>query len=62
MPISLAKGQKMSLTKDNPSLSKITVGLGWDVNKYSGGAEFDLDASVFICGANGKCRNDNENC
>lgn len=60
MPISLAKGQKMSLTKDNPSLSKITVGLGWDVNKYSGGAEFDLDASVFICGANGKCRNDND--
>lgn len=60
MSVNLSKGQKMSLTKDNPSLSKITVGLGWDVNQYSGGAEFDLDASVFVCGANGKCRNDND--
>lgn len=60
MPINLTKGEKISLTKDNPSLSKITVGLGWDVNKYSGGAEFDLDASVFVCGQNGKCRTEKD--
>lgn len=58
MSISLSKGQKISLTKDNPSLSKITIGLGWDVNKYSGGYDFDLDASVFECGMNGKCRSE----
>ena len=48
MAISLAKGQKVDLTKTNPGLSKVVVGLGWDVNKYDGGQDFDLDASVFL--------------
>ncbi|WP_203247733.1 TerD family protein [Sporosarcina beigongshangi] len=52
--ISLAKGQKVDLTKTNPGLSKLVVGLGWDVNKYDGGQDFDLDASVFLLNANGK--------
>lgn len=55
MAINLSKGQKVSLTKDNPSLSNITVGLGWDVNAFDSGADFDLDASVFMVGENGKC-------
>nr|WP_297278970.1 TerD family protein [uncultured Butyricicoccus sp.] len=54
MPISLQKGQKVDLTKGNPSLKHVLVGLGWDVNKYDGGAEFDLDASAFLLGANGQ--------
>lgn len=52
--ISLAKGQKVDLTKTNPGLSKVIVGLGWDVNKYDGGQDFDLDASVFLLDAGGK--------
>ncbi|MBM7702492.1 TerD family protein [Metabacillus iocasae] len=55
MAISLAKGQKVDLTKGNPGLTKVTVGLGWDVNKYDGGQDFDLDASAFLLDANGKC-------
>ena len=31
------------------------VGLGWDVNAYDSGAEYDLDAAVFMTGADGKC-------
>jgi tellurium resistance protein TerD len=31
------------------------VGLGWDVNAYDSGADFDLDAAAFMVGANGKC-------
>lgn len=54
--ISLVKGERVSLTKDNPNLDKIHVGLGWDVNA-SGGADFDLDASVFMLGASGKVEN-----
>ena len=54
MPINLSKGQKVSLTKDNPGLSKIQVGLGWDVNAFDSGVDFDLDASAFMCGSNGK--------
>ncbi|MFS0655403.1 TerD family protein [Bacillus sp. 179-C3.3 HS] len=54
MGISLAKGQKIDLTKTNPGLTKVVVGLGWDVNKYDGGHDFDLDASVFLLDANGK--------
>lgn len=54
MAISLAKGQKVDLTKTNPGLTKVVVGLGWDTNKYDGGKDFDLDSSVFLLGENGK--------
>ena len=54
MPINLSKGQKVDLTKGNPGLKNIMVGLGWDVNAFDSGADFDLDASAFLCGANGK--------
>ncbi len=57
MPISLQKGQKVDLTKGNPSLKHILVGLGWDVNRYDGGFAFDLDASAFLLGANGQTPN-----
>ena len=55
MPINLSKGQKVDLTKGNASLKHIMVGLGWDVNAFDSGSDFDLDASAFMCGANGKC-------
>lgn len=58
MAVNLRKGQKVDLTKGNPGLSKLTVGLGWDVNRYDGGADFDLDASAFLLGANGKVNQD----
>ncbi|QSF45438.1 TerD family protein [Paenibacillus tianjinensis] len=54
MAINLSKGQKIDLTKSNPGLTKITVGLGWDTNKYDGGKDFDLDVSVFLTNASGK--------
>ena len=54
MAINLSKGQKVDLTKSNPGLSNVIVGLGWDTNKYDGGQDFDLDSSVFLLGANGK--------
>ncbi|WP_407310796.1 TerD family protein [Desulfosporosinus sp. SB140] len=54
MIISLQKGQKIDLTKGNPGLSKIVVGLGWDTNKYSGRADFDLDASAFLLDKNSR--------
>ena len=60
MPVSLAKGQKVSLTKGNPGLNKVVVGLGWDVNAFDSGFDFDLDASVFMVGANGKCPTEKE--
>ena len=55
MPINLAKGQKVDLTKGNPGLKSVMVGLGWDVNTFNTGADFDLDASAFLLGANAKC-------
>lgn len=54
MPINLQKGQKVDLTKGNPGLKKLLVGLGWDVNHYDGGADFDLDAAAFMLAENGK--------
>ncbi|WP_366927915.1 TerD family protein [Clostridium sp.] len=58
--ISLKKGQKVDLTKTNPGLVNVIVGLGWDTNKYDGGAAFDLDAAAFLVGANGKVTSDND--
>ncbi|MDO4176835.1 MAG: TerD family protein [Bacillota bacterium] len=60
MAVNLSKGQKVSLTKGNPGLSKIVVGLGWDTNKYDGGFDFDLDAAAFLLGANGKVTSDSD--
>lgn len=60
MPISLQKGQKVDLTKTNPGLTKVIVGLGWDTNKYDGGFDFDLDAAAFILNESGKVRSDND--
>lgn len=55
MPVNLTKGQKVSLTKGNPGLKNVVVGLGWDVNAFDTGAAFDLDASAFMLAENGKC-------
>lgn len=58
MGIVLQKGQKIDLTKSNPGLKKIIIGLGWDTNTYDGRFDFDLDASVFMCAPSGKVEND----
>lgn len=55
MGVNLSKGQRVSLEKN---MTMALIGLGWDVNQYDGGADFDLDASAFILGANGKVRSD----
>jgi len=60
MAVNLSKGQKVDLTKSNPGLNRILIGLGWDTNRYDGGYDFDLDASAFLLGANGKCTSDSD--
>lgn len=65
MAVSLSKGGKVSLAKvaadaGIEKLSKLSVGLGWDTNRYDGGAQFDLDASAFCCGDNGKVTSDSD--
>lgn len=58
MSINLSKGQRIDLTKTNPGLKRAIIGLGWDTNRYDGGADFDLDASAFLADENGKVVND----
>lgn len=60
MSVILTKGQRVDLTKGRPSLNKIIVGLGWDVNHYDGEVNFDLDASVFMTKENGKVGTDGD--
>ena len=57
MAVNLSKGQRVSLDK---GMTMALVGLGWDVNQYDGGADFDLDASAFLLGTNGKVRKDED--
>ncbi len=54
MPINLQKGQKVSITKGNPGLSKVIVGLGWDTNQFDTGGDFDLDTAAFLLTDSGK--------
>lgn len=57
MGVNLSKGQRVSLDKN---MTMAMVGLGWDTNRYDGGADFDLDACAFMLGANGKVRKDED--
>lgn len=61
MAVSLSKGQKISLTKENAGLRNLLVGLGWDEAKksggflglFGGGPNIDCDASAILL-KNGK--------
>ncbi|MDE7361271.1 MAG: TerD family protein [Oscillospiraceae bacterium] len=57
MAVNLSKGQRVSLDK---SVTMARIGLGWDTNRYDGGQDFDLDACVFLLGANGKVLKDED--
>ena len=57
MAVSLSKGQNVSLSKTDPLLKHILIGLGWDA-RSSDGQDFDLDASVFMTADNGKVPSD----
>src|SRR3954453_18774483 len=59
MGVSLSKGGNVSLSKAEPGLRKIQIGLGWDV-RGTDGVDFDLDASLFMLGAGGRVRNDSD--
>ena len=60
MGINLSKGGKIDLSKEAPGLENVVIGLGWDANASDTGAEFDLDASVFMLGENGKTKVDKD--
>src|SRR3954466_484222 len=55
--VSLSKGGNVSLSKQAPGLTAVLVGLGWDARTTTG-ADFDLDASALMLGANGKVVSD----
>jgi tellurium resistance protein TerD len=57
MSVSLSKGGNVSLSKEAPGLRAVLVGLGWDVRTTTG-ADFDLDASALMVGADGKILSD----
>lgn len=60
MAINLSKGQKISLSKEAPGLKEAIIGLGWDTKQFDGGFDFDLDASAFLVGNNGRVNNDQD--
>ncbi|WP_076070214.1 TerD family protein [Sphingomonas montana] len=57
MSISLSKGGNVSLSKEEPGLTRILIGLGWDTRSTDGTA-FDLDASAFLLAAGDRVRSD----
>jgi len=59
MAVSLTKGGNISLSKTDPTLKNILVGLGWDA-RPTDGADFDLDASAFMVKEDGKVRADSD--
>ncbi|WP_019458108.1 TerD family protein [Acinetobacter sp. GG2] len=59
MAISLNKGGNLSLSKTDPNLVRVLIGLGWD-ERATDGTAFDLDASAFLLTAGGKVRGDHD--
>ena len=59
MGISLSKGGNVSLSKTDPTLKNVIVGLGWDA-RPTDGADFDLDASAFMVKEDGKVRSNSD--
>jgi tellurium resistance protein TerD len=59
MGVSLSKGGNVSLSKAEPGLRKILIGLGWDTRETDG-VDFDLDASLFLLGPTGRVRSDSD--
>lgn len=59
MAISLQKGSYVNLSKTDPDLKQILLGLGWDA-RASDGVDFDLDASIFMVTENGRVRSDSD--
>ena len=59
MGVSLSKGGNVSLSKEEPGLKKILIGLGWDV-RLTDGSAFDLDASLFVLKSDGKVRSEKD--
>lgn len=57
MALTLTKGGSLSLSKEDPTLVRTRIGLGWDA-RSTDGAPFDLDASALLLGADGKVRTD----
>jgi len=57
MALSLSKGGNLSLSKQDPNLRKLVVGLGWDA-RSTDGQDFDLDASAFLLNSAGRTRSD----
>ncbi len=59
MGVSLSKGGNVSLSKEAPGLTDILIGLGWDT-RTTDGADFDLDASIFLVADTGKVRTEKD--
>lgn len=49
MAVIVVKGQKVDLTKTNPGLSHVNIGIGWESS-----AALELDTSAFLLGPGGK--------
>lgn len=59
MSVSLSKGGNVSLSKEEPGLEKVLIGLGWDT-RSTDGADFDLDASAFLLAVGDRVRGDGD--
>lgn len=52
MTVELIKGDRFNLSQEAPNLKRVAVALGWTVTEA--GQDYDIDASVFMLGDDGK--------
>lgn len=53
------RGEEINITKLDPTIREITVGVGWDLRKFEGDP-IDVDASVFLLNKDDKTREDED--
>lgn len=57
MSVSLPRGGNVNLSQEEPGLTRVLIGLGWDA-RGGDGAGFDLDASAFLLVTGDQVRHD----
>ena len=57
--VRVRKGEEINITRLDPGIREITLGVGWDLKRFEGDP-IDLDASVFLLDKNDKTRQDED--
>jgi tellurium resistance protein TerD len=57
--VQVKKGEEINVTRLDPTIREITIGVGWDLKRFEGDP-IDMDASLFLLDKNDRTRQDED--